>query len=77
MNKQELTAMVAEILSQMGRITSMVRESAIPIRMRFGGVCCSPSAWRSSDSTIIKRAKQVIISAIVGSKPTRVIRIST
>ncbi|MNR24860.1 hypothetical protein D3C85_1419710 [compost metagenome] len=58
-----------------GRITSSVRASAIPVRILFGGLCCNPSAWRKIASTIIKRVKQVIISIMTGSRPSRVIMI--
>jgi hypothetical protein len=55
-------------------MTSSVRISATPVTMRLGRPCCRPRAWRSSDSTITKRVKLVIIMTITGSSPRMVIR---
>ena len=39
----------------------------------FGGAACSPSAWRTSESTMMMRVKLVIISTIAGMKLSSVI----
>ena len=58
--------------SPTGRMTRMVRIRAMPVMIRVGRPCCRPRAWRSSDSTITKRVKQVIIMTITGSSPSSV-----
>ena len=49
-------------------MTKKVRNSARPISTWFGGDVCVPSAWRSSDSTMMMRVKPVIISSTAGRK---------
>ena len=55
---------------QVGAITSTVRNSEIPVSTMFGGVCCRPSAWRKSDSTITIRVNEVSITSSAGASVT-------
>jgi hypothetical protein len=60
-------------LSKVGPITNRVRNSARPTITWFGGAVWVPSAWRSSDSTMMMRVKLVIISSAAGMKVSAVI----
>ncbi len=47
----------------------------MPVSTRAGRPCCRPRAWRSSESTMMKRVKLVIIRTMAGSRPSRVMMI--
>ena len=53
-------------------MTKNVRNSDRPISTWLGGACTVPSAWRSSDSTMMMRVNEVIISRIAGRNVSEV-----
>ena len=55
-------------------MTMAVRNSARLISTELGGVCCRPSAWRSSDSTTMIRTNEVVMITIDGASDSTVIR---
>ena len=57
-------------------MTNKVKNRASPTSTWFGGADCVPMAWRSRDSTIMMRVKQVIIKRAAGKKVSDVIRMS-
>ena len=59
-------------LSSTGDMTKNVRNSASPISTWLGGEVCVPSAWRSSDSTMMMRVKLLIIRMMAGRNPSDV-----
>lgn len=63
----------AQASAKTGSITNEVRNSARVTISMFGGACCSPIPWRSSDSTVTMNGKQVTMIAIPGAKLRTVI----
>ncbi|MNQ98952.1 hypothetical protein D3C85_1146720 [compost metagenome] len=45
-----------------------VRNSAMPVRIWFDGVCCRPRAWRRIENTMMIRVKLVISMTNAGMK---------
>ena len=56
-----------------GAITKIVKNSANPMIIWFGGTCCPPNPDRRNESTIMMRVKPVTIIMIDGAKLSTVI----